>query len=149
MRELTELKTASDLPTTNGAGGEINKFDEPEGAEFIPGGSSQFGSLHDQPLSWPCYGLSTGQFDKGGIPTALAVGGSPGTSIRSAVSPSAKDRRLGTGPPSARRLTPRAPHWSPPATPSPLRLLGSITRTCALPMPGGAPRTSCRWARSI
>ena len=149
MSELTELKTASDIPTPNGAGGEINKLDEPEGAQFIPGGSRQFGYLHDQPPSWPRFGVSISPFDAGGIPTTLAVGGSPGTSIRSAVSPSAKNRRLGTGPPSARRLTRRAPRWPPPAAPSPLPLLGSITRTCALPMPGGAPRTSCRWARSI
>lgn len=149
MTELTERKTASGSPTTNGAGREINNLDEPKGAQFIPGGSRQFGYLHDQPPSWPCFGVSIGAFDAGGISTTSGVEGSLGTSIRSAVNPSSKNRRLGTGPPSARRLTRRVPRWPPPATPSPLPLLGSIRRTCALPVLGGAPRTSCRWARSI
>jgi hypothetical protein len=148
MSELTELKTESDVPATDGSRGELNQLDAPEGAAFILGGSRQLGDLPDQTLSWPCYGVSVGPFDAGDFHATVGVEGSPGTSTRSAVGSSSKDGRLGTGPPRGGRLTLRPPRWLPPATPSPLQLAGSITRRCSIPMPGLAPRTTCRWARS-
>ena len=147
MSEFTELKIGSEVPVIGGVYGELDNLDRWEGAEFTAGGSRQLSYPQGQTLSWPSYRVSMGPYT-GGLDATLGMGGSPGTSIRSAISSGSKNERLATRPPSARPLTRRAPRWPPPATSSPIQLARSIARYCALSMPSSAPRTTCRWARS-
>ncbi len=127
-------------------GPQPEKLDEKEWAQFVPGEGAQLGNGDEQILSWPYYGLSPEAYGTGSPNAASGLWGSPGVSIRSSSLSNGGSTRT---PPPARPLARRAPRWPPPVIPLPSEPVHSTARSCASSVPGGAPRTTCRWTRSI
>ena len=76
------------VPTTDGVvlactTAELEKLDEAEETQFVPGGSRHLGYGQDQMLSWPYYGLGIGSYGMGGLSSGQGMGSSgvPGAQV--------------------------------------------------------------------